>query len=199
MEATSLTETTRAPDAQIIRFIGRLEKLKNDDDRAALAKLRRSLIDFGRDFSAYTVLGNALPAHAAQRKMELYVLVAGLFAMHPQMREKTSFGSSLRAMRVKLDGNGESSLGLLVAALLNADQEDLPIRLRHIITRLASNEVAVDYARLLHDLLRWESPSRYVQRQWAHDYWVAGAGNTEDADDPADTDITATNAGTTTD
>jgi CRISPR system Cascade subunit CasB len=178
---TTRTGTSRDPSDHVMKFIDDLEGLERNENRAALAKLRRSLIDYGRDFSAYTVLGYSLPANIS--KQRLYLLVAGLFAMHTDSaHDGRSFGASLRQLRNKLGGVGDTSLEGLVGAILNAEGEDLPIRLRHVIARLASNEVAVDYARLLKDLLLWDIPSRQTQRRWAHDYWVARDEEEPDGD-----------------
>lgn len=184
-ESNAARPTANEKKDGITRFIDRLEALKQEGDRAALARLRRSLADYGQDFSAYAVLGSALPAKASAWTLESYLLVAGLFAMHQKHSTGgNTLGWSLRLLREALGDVGGKSLDLLVAALLNADREDLPVRLRHIITRLASPKetIAVDYGQLLRDLLRWNTPRRTAQRRWAHDYWVAG---TEPGDDAA--------------
>ncbi len=195
---TTASAKRRVRNENVTRFIARLERLKHAEDRASLALLRRSLVDYGRDFSAYTVLGDVLPEKSSEEdRVETYLLVAGLFAMHQNScNDDTSFGGSLRLLGDELGDVGEKSLDLLVGALLNADREDLPVRLRHIVARLASGQkkpVPVDYGRLLDDLLRWESVSRTVQRRWAHDYWVvrdtsgtgtgASGGNDDDSRD----------------
>ncbi len=173
------------------RFVAWLRRLDREDDRAALAKLRRSLVNFGDDFSAYAVLGGALPAGLPEWKLEDYVLVAGLSAMHRDWADDDrSLGNSLRRLRHALSDAGEGSLDLLFTALLNAEREELPVRLRHVITRLAAKEIAIDYARLLEDLGGWQHPRRFVQRKWAHDYWVGERphGNAEQPDnETADT------------
>lgn len=198
--ATTAAATTAGPrtkrDDADERFVAWLRKLDREDDRGALAKLRRSLVNFGEDFSAYAVLGGALPAGLPEWKLEDYVLVAGLSAMHRDWADDDrSLGNSLRRLRHALSDAGEGSLDLLFTALLNAEREDLPVRLRHVIARLAAREIAVDYARLLADLGRWQHPRRFVQRRWAHDYWVGerphgetGQPDDETADTPAEPD-----------
>ncbi|HVZ38484.1 MAG TPA: type I-E CRISPR-associated protein Cse2/CasB [Candidatus Kapabacteria bacterium] len=186
MTDTTMPAPKSRPEDSIDRFIARLDDLKMRGDRAALAKLRRSLVDYGRDFSAYTVLGYALPPNVPPRQLDLYLLVAGLFAMHPlAASDDTSFAWSLRRLRAAREGVGESSLDALAGAILNADGEDIPIRLRHVIARLAADGIPVDYRRLLRDLLKWESVSRHVQRRWARDYYVGRAADGEQPGDAA--------------
>lgn len=173
--------SNRTPD-NVASFVARLERLRDEGNRGALATLRRSLSNPGRDFSAYTVIGAHLSL-APSRNVDDFVLVASLFAFHPlSIADGRSLGASLRVLRARLDG-GEDSLDLMVAAVLNADDEDIPVRIRHVISRLASKEVPVDYRRLLRDLVAWSHPDRYVQKRWAKDYWVGTP-----VDDATDTD-----------
>ncbi|MGE3801163.1 MAG: type I-E CRISPR-associated protein Cse2/CasB [Candidatus Kapaibacterium sp.] len=153
-------------------FIDRLLKLKKDDNRAALAILRRGLVDFGSDFSIYSVVGNALPKEASQFDIDKYLLTACLFASPPSDTEgDASVGTAARNLRAKLSV-GQESLDKRFSALLNSEDEDLPTRLRQMISLFKSKEVPLNYATLLSDLLKWRTDSRYVQKRWAKDYWV---------------------------
>lgn len=150
----------------------RLEHFRDQEDRASLAILRRGLSDFGRDFSIYAVVGSALPQEAPPRDIDLHLLVACLFATHPTgVDYSRSFGASAHALSNSLVF-GQESLDARFSALLNAAEEDLPIRLRHMISLLKSKDIGVDYRRLLRDLLQWNHGSRWVQKKWARDYWT---------------------------
>jgi CRISPR system Cascade subunit CasB len=165
-------QPTMPPENVESAFIAQLEKLKREGNRGALATLRRTLIDSGRDFRAYTVVGAFLPAHGSQARIDTFVLVAGLYALHPMHHDDgTSIGTALRRLRSAITG-GESSLDLLVAALLDAEEEDVRSRIRHVVLRLASAEIPLDYAQLLRDLQRWSHPRRFIQKRWARDYWA---------------------------
>ena len=154
-------------------FIAHLERLKQQENRGALAALRRSLIDPGSDFSAFPIIGPFLPSDVKPWEMERLVVVSGLYAMHQEHESSgKSLGASLRRLRSAITDQDHHSLDLVFSALLNADEEDLAIRLRHAVARLASKDILVDYAQLLRDVRAWSSSRRRVQRRWAHDYWV---------------------------
>ena len=162
-------------------FIGHLEQLEQQDDRGALATLRRSLVDPGNNFSAFPIIGSFFPPDIKPWELERLLVVAGLYAIHQSnMADGKSLGHSLRRLRTAVTDQDHHSLDLLVSALLNAEEEDLSIRLRHVVSRLASKDIAIDYAQLLRDVRAWSNSRRYVQRKWAHDYWV---GTSDKADE----------------
>src|SRR5690606_12987181 len=80
-----------------------------------------------------------------------------------------SLGNALRLAR-----NEENSAGLdrRMERLLDADETQLPFHLRQAVRYLYSQRIGVDWLQLLHDLLRWTHPERYIQRRWAADYFV---------------------------
>ena len=80
-----------------------------------------------------------------------------------------NLGASLRRAR-----SNENSAGLdrRVEILLDADEAQLPFRLRQAIRVLHANRVGVDWSCLLEDLLRWSSPKRFVQERWARKYFA---------------------------
>lgn len=153
-------------------FIRYLAGLAERDDRAALAALRRGL---GRTPG----MAPELYPHVARffgqpnrvREDAMFV-VAALFGMLPKHR--TGAGSPLKVLR-QLDLDSDST-ERRVLALLNADTESLPIHLRHCFALIKSHgpDRSLDYQQLLWDITRWNSPERWVQRNWARDWW-AGA------------------------
>jgi CRISPR system Cascade subunit CasB len=64
-------------------------------------------------------------------------------------------------------------------ALLNSDEDDLPLHLRHAVSLLAAASIPLDWTRLLLDVQAWGHPERYVQRQWSRDFWGASAPESE--------------------
>jgi CRISPR system Cascade subunit CasB len=161
-----------APD-----FIQHLKRLA-DNDRGALAVLRR-----GAGFApgayppAFPYVERFVPheEHAqGQRRLARY-MVATLFALHPEH----SAGCSLAAAFGRLMRERDSaSLENRFVALLAAEPEELPVRLRHIVTLLASGSIGCDYAALELDLAHWLNPfgpeSRdRVRQQWARDFYRA--------------------------
>jgi CRISPR system Cascade subunit CasB len=104
-----------------------------------------------------------------ERTGEHYFLVASLFAMHPDAAPRgRTMGAVFRAIR----GEPESeSIEKRFVHLLSADAEDVGDYLRQGVSLARSKGVPVDYHRLLNDLRYWAHRDRFVQLQWARDYW----------------------------
>lgn len=175
---TEASQTTSPPDA-VTAFVGHLRELaRRADDgdgtaRAKLARLRRTLAGRSLSFDGLSEVGDRLPPDLRNADLETYLLVAALFALDPGAAAgpNESFGATLRRLRATLSAGAES-LDRRVTALLDADAEDLPYRLRQLVQQLASKNVAPNYYKLVEHLLAWDHPHRYIQRQWARDYWV---------------------------
>lgn len=184
---------SESPDP-VYRFISRLERL----DTAGRARLKRNA---GRTINesrnVFDVFFAIMPQTITrdQEKAETYFLVATLYAFGTRRdslrpgNPPRSLGASLR--RIRGDGGDErrSSLDKRVEALLEADREQLPFRLRQIVSLLKANEVAVNWPQLLRDILWWESPLRSVQRRWAEDFYV-GAYELPTSSIPAESEST---------
>jgi CRISPR system Cascade subunit CasB len=176
-------QSQRTDEAWIGRLIGRLKSLVpegREPDRATLAKLRRGLgkpVGKGgeRDIWLFRSLAGAAPDDE-----EPAALIASLFAMHP----KDGNGGLGTAFRRLFDGRKESpSVEKRFAALLDADAEDLPDRLRHAISLLKADDIPIDWRTLLQDLVDWDRERRRVQRRWAREFWAGRF-----ADEVAETD-----------
>lgn len=160
-----MTDTT-APHP----LIAHLVRLHGAGDRGALASLRRGLGKSpGTTPDQYPHVVPFLPADAGPARTWPYFLVAGLFASHPSNRRGEGFGRSFHRLPES------PSRELRFKALLNSDTDELPAHLRQAVRQLATKEVSVDWDRLLHDLLRWSHPSRFVQQRWARDFWAPTA------------------------
>ena len=152
-------------------FIGYLCRLTQEgrEDRGALADLRSGL---GRSpgeaprMHKYVVpfLGEA--AWASDR---WFYLVGALFAWHPGHEAGRSLGECFGGLR-RGDGISDSAEARFVA-LLGSHPDDLPGRLREAIGLLRSADIALDWLRLLRDLIQWDHPDRYVQLRWARDFY----------------------------
>jgi len=103
--------------------------------------------------------------------------VAALFAAHPAPGGRGSLGAAMHRLAQKQD---RTSLERRFVALLAAPREDLPERLRHSVSLLAANGVPVDWLELANDLRNWSRPQRFVQRQWARDFWARPEGPSSD-------------------
>ena len=106
-----------------------------------------------------------------------FFLIATLFALGTHRNDPTAsnpprnLGASLRLERLERGTDKAGSLDKRFNALLDVDREQLPFRLRQIVSLLASRTIAIDWVQLLRDVRRWEQPERSVQRYWAEAYY----------------------------
>ncbi|MGO8691758.1 MAG: type I-E CRISPR-associated protein Cse2/CasB [Thermoguttaceae bacterium] len=154
------------------RFVGQLEQLPRNEERAALAKLRRGLgkppgYAPERDGWVLERLDSEVPDSFEAK----FCLISSLFAQHPEAGGKGTMGAALRRLKDQSAGDGVERR---FVALLNSDEEDLPGRLRHAVGLLKSKDIPVDWRQLLSDLLRWEYADRQVHRRWSRDFWAGG-------------------------
>ena len=146
------------------RFIGHLERLRDQEDRRALAILRRGANR--QPGTAIEMYALVLPWGVPRYAEDSAFLVAALFALHPDPKGQGTLGNAFARI------SGESdSIEQRFNALLNCHRDDLPYHLRQAVTLLRSKDVPVDWKRLLRDVLGWEHDDRYVQRDWARDFW----------------------------
>ena len=151
-----------------------------EPDRAALAALRRGLGRRpGEVMEPYRVILTLHGARPAPWQEDACFLVAGLFAWHlhpgrPFESGPTNLGASLRRHADARPGGGAERR---FVALLNADHEDLPVHLRHVVGLLRTTETPIDYAQLLRDVdvRAWNAENRRVQREWARAFWRQSA------------------------
>jgi CRISPR system Cascade subunit CasB len=173
----------RTPDHKAEEFVEWLGRLLND--RAAMATLRRGL---GKPPGAvYEMDRYVLKFISGQTaNYEPYYLVASLFALWHQGRESTApsphsnLGASLRALVDKEAEDGareavEKRIERRLVALLNCHRDDLPDRLRHIVSLLRSEDIPINWAQLLKDIHDWDRESRSVQRDWSRAFWTRAA------------------------
>jgi CRISPR system Cascade subunit CasB len=165
--------------------------------RRTLARLRRSFNGPRQEAEAYDIV---FPHDPPQREQELWLLVAGLFALHPH--GDTAKGRTVGgAMRLLADGRVSAQRRF--TQLLSVDPRHLPHYLRQMIQLLRSGDVAVDYHRLLADLVLIDSSreaAHKVRLRWARDYHrrrgqdrrSLGTGDDPDAVEPPDPEEPAT-------
>lgn len=148
-------------------FVNMLENLQHD--RAAMATLRRSLaFDLGTHIASYPYVEPfANNVNPWQRKM--CYLVAGLYASHPRhISAEHSFGKAMQQLTARRESG---SLERRFITLLDADDEQLANRLRQMVALLRSDDIPLNYAKLLSDLFYWRSHRRLSQQRWARDFY----------------------------
>lgn len=150
-------------------FIEWLEGL-NEKDTKVRAVLRRSLaFDPGSYVHAFPYVepfaGNA---DNARRRETLY-LVAGLWAAHWRENGRGQPMPLGKACAMHQIASGSTSTERRFIALLDADRDQLPHRLRQIIALL--KEQSIDFDALLTGLLYWEDDQKRTQNAWARDFY----------------------------
>lgn len=149
-------------------FVSYLEALRDRKDRAALAKLRRGLGKKVPPATMYPYVVPFLPVDG--RDHQSYFLVGALFALHPEAGPRgATFGAAFR--RVWTESDRSDSVAKRFTGLLAADADDVGGHLRHAVSLAKSRGVPVDYHRLHRDLHYWDHPKRFVQLDWARDFW----------------------------
>lgn len=194
-------------------FIKQLRELAEQENRAALAALRRGLgRPPGLAPETYPYVVPYLADKPRPREEAAYFLTAMLFALWHQGKQATpnqttpnettpssvqpsptppDFGASLAELRARqAHERGQAveagdSLERRFVALLSSEWNDLPYQLRQLVNLLRTREVPIDWEQLLRDLQRWDDPNRQVQRHWARSFWRAAATDeSEGADAP---------------
>ncbi len=161
------------------KFINHLKGFAPSDekatgDRAALATLRRALTGKPSDVvRTFQYIGDRLPP--SQKAQDLYILVAGLFASHPQSTDQGNLGMHLAALRdAALRENNVARATMLdkrLSAMLQVRSSHLGPHLRRMISFLKQGEIPVNWGQLLRDLRNWDDPRGYVQYHWASAFW----------------------------
>lgn len=142
-----------------------------DSDTAVVAALRRSLSsDPGTDTRVFPLVEPWLGQLSDGRRATVY-LAAGLWAS----AARRTGGKPIPLAQALRRINNNPSAELRFIRLLDADLDELQWRLRQGVALLSSTGIAIDWPQLLDDLLRWNSPSRSVQSQWARQFWATAA------------------------
>ncbi|MBI5962720.1 MAG: type I-E CRISPR-associated protein Cse2/CasB [Chloroflexi bacterium] len=154
----------RQPDPRIVSFIARLENL----DPGGRARLKRSAGESLREARELGLFYSLLPPGVSEYHEEMYFLLATMFPL-ADSGSGGDLGASLLRAKQKKNTKG---LDRRVQFLLDADEAQLPFRLRQAVRFIQSNRVKVNWHRLLEDLLNWKHPERFVQRRWARSYFA---------------------------
>ncbi|GAA3868754.1 type I-E CRISPR-associated protein Cse2/CasB [Saccharothrix violaceirubra] len=142
------------------------------ESRRVLARLRRMFSGPRQEADAYEFVFAQDPPRAEE---EVWLLVAGLFALHPQPRRHASRRDSLGGSMADLLAQRGFAATRRFADLVARDRDGLPHHLRQTIRLLASHDIRVDYDRLLDDLVVLlaadrEEDARRVRLRWAREF-----------------------------
>lgn len=180
-------------------FVGVLRRFVETKDRAALAALRRGLgRPPGTVAETYPYVVPYLPDPetfpGSRRQYERFeraaFMVASLFASHHEAQwepvdggRSNNFGASWGLLARR---RSAAAVERRFMALLRCRENEIFDHLRHGVNLMRSEQVPVDWQRLLLDLPHWSNPDRVVQRSWARTYYLTlgdTAGSEEQAGD----------------
>ncbi|AOS64803.1 type I-E CRISPR-associated protein Cse2/CasB [Actinoalloteichus hymeniacidonis] len=145
------------------------------DARRVLAALRRSLTGPEQASAAYQLVFDAKPA---EKDEEAFLLVGGLFGIHPQPRMSSAYkarrtlGAAMRSLNAEKYGTADRRF----EQLLGMNRRNLPHYLRQTVRLLSTKKVSLDYGLLLDDVIVLlgertdEAERRRVRLAWARDY-----------------------------
>ena len=155
-------------------LIDHLERLVLDQDRGALAALRRGLgKPPGTAMEMHRYVVPFLPRGRPWEE-DVYYLVAALFAYWHQgettvaAHPPENLGASLSRLR----SDSSASIEMRFTALLKSHRDDLPSHLRQGVGLLKAKEVPVHWRNLCRDLRHWDHEDGWVQRSWAKSFWA---------------------------
>ena len=150
-------------------FIEWLDSLSAKDTRAR-AVLRRSLaFDPGAFVPAYPYVEPFLKGENNFWRRDMLYLVAGLWAAHWREGRREMPMTIGQACAAYQAASGSTSTERRFIALLDADRDQLPHRLRHMLALL--KERAIDFNSLLNGLLSWNDEQKRTQNAWARDFY----------------------------
>lgn len=150
-------------------FIVWLENL-NAKDTKVRAVLRRSLaFDPGQFVQAYPYVEPFMKDETLPWRREMHYLVAGLWASH-WAEGRAGVGMAIgKACAAHQAASGSTNTERRFIALLDADADQLPHRLRQMVALL--KEYSIDFEGLLSGLLYWNDEQRRTHNQWARDFY----------------------------
>ncbi|MBN2676777.1 MAG: type I-E CRISPR-associated protein Cse2/CasB [Anaerolineaceae bacterium] len=154
----------REPSENAKLFIEKLKKL-TAGEKARLKRNAGNKIAESREVMGlfYRLLPEGTPAY----DHETFFLVATLFPMI-DVTETGSFASSMSKAKNK---KNEKGLDKRFEILLDSDSEQIGFRIRQAVHYLSSQKIRIHWVSLLDDLTHWTHPDRYIQQEWAREYF----------------------------
>lgn len=178
-EGDRVTRTLRERRGKFTNYLYDLHRQATSNDvrrageaRQALARLRRAFPGPCYEAEAHEYV---FPHDPPVSEQETWLLIAGLFALHPQPRRpahRRSLGGSMGELEVLRGGAASRRFTQLLAR----DRDSLPHHLRQAIRSLMCHGIGVDFDQLLDDLVvllgdRYRgSEAHSVRLRWARDF-----------------------------
>lgn len=183
-----------------------VQHLRQRSESADLARMRRALRDPGAEVIPLVegFLARIQDDYEARWKRICYYLVAGLWAstvsssqinqFRKEPEEEAEVGQSDESdvskgyrrtlghaiAQLYLARNQSKSIEQRFISLLDADEEQLPYRIRQMVQLLKTEDgIRIYWSELLRDLLAWDYEHRPVQRKWARAFYRTVAKETQ--------------------
>ncbi|MEU5693589.1 type I-E CRISPR-associated protein Cse2/CasB [Actinosynnema sp. NPDC020468] len=179
-------------------FVDSLHQFESDarsKNRKRAAEARQALARMRRIFSGPRQQAEALEYvfkhDPPQSEQDVWLLVAGLFALNPRQPRAGTHRRSMGASMGELKARTGAAADRRFVQLLARDRDGLAHHLRQTVRLLASHDIRVDHHRLLGDLvvLLGESSSdesHRVRLKWARDYHLPVTRSTAPGTDAAE-------------
>lgn len=194
-----MPDSPRERRRKYVDYLCGLENMLRSNDRRkaaaarrTLAHLRYSFVD-GREYQAYeAVFQRGQPQDSEEA--EIWLLVGGLFALHPLNwkagNAPCSLGASLGRLRRKLES---PAVDRRLTVLLAKNRHSLPHHLRQTVRLLSAHDVPVHYRQLLNDLVvllgkysHRGGRASAVRLRWAQEYYLPASAVTAETSDASD-------------
>jgi CRISPR system Cascade subunit CasB len=162
------------PEIKLSPFIEYLTSLSSDSNREELAVFKRGLSSPpGQDVRMYRFIARFIPdKDRGTHRENIYYLIAALYGFHSKKTNDGNFGNHMA--EAARDMSDPASTEKRFTLLLNTDIDDLPKYLRQAVSFLkahGSDGIPINWQALFKDLLNWDHPDKFVQRNWANSFW----------------------------
>lgn len=159
-------------------FVTYLEERRDQEDRAALAAMRRWLAQPTIYSEATPFVQRRLAVNASAVEEATYYLIGGLFALHDESAPKGNMGDHFRELCVAMGENPDEpppNVERRFMVLLASDSTQIDVALRQAITLLKANGTSVNWHQLASDVKRLKGKNEEerlkIQRWWARRFW----------------------------
>ncbi len=148
---------------EIRAFVDRVPRLPSTVRRSFAAYAGRTVVTES-DVAGFS---GVLPKYDSRRrrlglqKKRDYIMVASLMCKYRCRPSNCLFSTSLRNLQSRVECRG------LVMRLAGADRHCLPVVLDVVVSLMNKHDVPVGWYCLLYDVIRFDNPSRFVQKSWS--------------------------------
>lgn len=172
-----MTEKTRSKWSKFINYI---EAYHKEENRGALATLRRSIGNLPElDVRAFPIVYPGIDYAGLTKFQEREAfMIAALYAYYHTgtlelsaiTKQYWNFGDSFRLL-LENDEKGSKSIERHFIALLNAHEDDLIHHLKKNVSLLKSRNIVIDWIELAVAMQNWAHPERYIQIRWVQSFY----------------------------